>query len=367
LFAFLACWLISVGGMGLVALGNLTGGRWATVARPFYLAAMQILPLVAVLFVPIGVFIEHIYPWAVSPGNALGPAKAAYLEPTFFWGRAAAYFIVWLVLSWLLSTVSRLDVPPASTPEMRRIGAIALVLLVPTSTFAAFDWSMSLEPHWYSSIYGALLTAGGVLAAHALAICGVVTIGDAPVATIWRRAGQQEDIPDVGPLHGGGQDALDADRATVHSDSQSEIYNDLGNLLLAFLMVNTYFALSQFLIIWSGNLPSEITWYLRRFEGGWQWVALALVLFHFVIPFLLLLSRERKRLPRALRQIALVLLAMYCVHLYWIVAPAFVPDSVWSHILNLAALVLMLGVWLAAFVWCAKRALARYSFPIEDS
>ncbi len=157
LYGFLACWLVSVGAMGLLALGNLTGGRWAIVSRPFYLAATQSIWFVAILFVPIGVFTEHIYPWANAEiRGTLPPGKAVYLETVFFCQRAAGYFIVWLVLSWLLGKASQLELPPASTPAMRRIGAITLVLLVPTATFAAFDWGMSLEPEWYSSIYGAL-------------------------------------------------------------------------------------------------------------------------------------------------------------------------------------------------------------------
>jgi hypothetical protein len=345
LYSFLACWLVSVGAMGLLALGNLTGGRWAAVGRPFYLAATQSLWLVAILFVPIGIFTEHIYPWAnTTTGNALPPGKAAYLEPVFFCQRAAGYFIVWLALSWLLGIVSRLDLPPASTPAMRRIGAITLVLLVPTATFAAFDWGMSLEPEWYSSIYGALLSAGGVLAAHALAVSGVATIGDGTVDAILCRAGlRQESQTNDAP-----------DRKYV-----TDIYNELGNLLLAFLMVNTYFALSQFLIIWTGNLPSEISWYLRRTNYGWQYLALAIVAFHFAVPFLMLLSRDAKRDPRQLTMVALILLSMYAAHLYWMIIPAFPYQGRTGNVLNVAAFAAVCGLWLAVFSWLTNRYLAR--------
>jgi hypothetical protein len=357
LFGFLACWLLSMGGMGLLALGNLTGGRWATVCRPFYLAAAQTVPLVALLFVPVGLFARHIYPWAVTPGIELPPAQAVYLETGFFFLRAAAYILVWLVLSGLLSVVSRPDNPPASTPAMRRVGAITLVLLVPTATFAAFDWSMSLEPTWYSSIYGALLSACGVLAAHALAVCAGVSCGDADVAYILLHSGNHASADDVHELQSGGQQALRTENATGLDDHGAELWNDLGNLLLAFLMVTAYFALSQFLIIWSGNLPSEITWYLRRLNGGWEWVALALVLFAFLAPFVMLLSREWKRSPRSLRRIALLVFGMYFVHLYWMIVPAFESASLVSHVLNVAVLAALLGAWLATFAWRAKRCL----------
>jgi hypothetical protein len=364
LFAFLVCWLLCMGGTGLLALGNLTGGRWAAAGRPFYLAAAQTLPLVAILFVPVAVFANRIYPWAdASVAELLPDAKAIYLETTFFSIRAVVYFATWLVFCWLLSIVSRLDLPPASTPAMRRVGAITLVLLVPTATFAAFDWAMSLEPEWYSSIYGAILAAAGVLAGHALAICGLVAIGEKAMDALLRAAGSANEAAEIDQLHGGGQQSLRIERHERSSDYLADVCNDLGSLLLAFLMVSAYFALSQFIIIWSGNLPSEITYYLLRSTGGWQWLALTLVLFYFTLPFLLLLSRERKRSSRALRRMALLMLLMYVLYLYWIVVPAFGPASTGLHVLNFAALAVLLGLWLMTFSWLACRCLAR----IEES
>jgi hypothetical protein len=360
LFAFLACWLLSVGGLGLAALGNLTGGRWAAVGRPFYLSAMQSMPLIALLFVPIGVFAESIYPWAgASATEQLPAAKTIYLETTFFCIRAVVYFTVWLVLAWLVSRVSRFELAPASTPAMRRVGAISLVLLVPTATFAAFDWGMSLEPQWYSSIYGAILSAAGVLAAHALAICGLVASGDTAGVALLRYEGSTDETVEVDQLRGGSQQALEMTHTPAPGAPLADVYNDLGSLLLAFLMVSAYFALSQFLIIWSGNLPSEITYYLLRLRGGWQWLALVLVVFYFAVPFLLLLSRERKRSPLSLRRIALLMLAMYVAYLYWIVVPALGAPRTSSHVLNLAALAVLLGLWLAMFAWVTNRSLAR--------
>jgi hypothetical protein len=364
LYAFLVCWLLAMGGTGLLALGNLTGGRWAAAGRTFYLAAAQTLPLIAILFVPIAVFANYIFPWSdPSVAERLPAAKVVYLDVGFFTLRAVVYFLTWLVSCWLLSLVTRLDLPPASTPAMRRVGAITLVLLVPTVTFAAFDWAMSLEPEWYSSIYGAILTAAGVLAAHALAIRGVVAIGENKMDAVLRRAGIAHTADAVDQLHGGGQQALRIERHGLSADYLADIYNDLGSLLLAFLMVSAYFALSQFLIIWSGNLPSEITYYLLRTTGGWQWLALVLVLSYFTLPFLLLLSRERKRSPHALRHMALWMLLMYVLYLYWIVVPAFGLDSTSLHLLSFAALAVLLGLWLMTFSWLASRALARIGEP----
>ena len=251
---------------------------------------------------------------------------------------------MWLVLSWLLGVVSRLELPPASTPAMRRMGAITLVLLVPTATFAAFDWGMSLEPEWYSSIYGALLSAGGVLAAHALAVTGVTTIGDGSVGAILRHATPGHASPA---------------NETSAGEYATNIYNELGNLLLAFLMVNTYFAFSQFLIIWTGNLPSEISWYLRRMNSGWASLALVIVVFHFVVPFSMLLSRDVKRDPRQLRFVALILLTMYAAHLYWMIVPASSYQGSTGYLLNVAAFAACCGGWLAVFAWHANRCLVR--------
>jgi hypothetical protein len=360
LYGFLACWLVCVGAMGLLALGNLTGGKWAAVARPFYLAGTQSMWMVAILFVPIGLFTEHIYPWAnAALGTTLPPGKAAYLETVFFCQRAAGYFIVWLVLSWLLGLVSRLDLPPASTTAMRRVGAVTLVLLVPTATFAAFDWGMSLEPEWYSSIYGALLSAGGVLAAHALTVSSAITAGDGAMEAILHRVGMFFQPTDEHELQGSQMISLQVQIHPEPSSPAADIYNELGNLLLAFLMVNTYFALSQFIIIWTGNLPSEITWYLRRMNGGWQWLAIVIFMFHFVMPFLMLLSRDVKRTPRQLRQVALLLMAMFAVHLYWMIVPATQYSGTAGHVLSIAALAGLLGIWLTFYSWLANRCLGR--------
>jgi hypothetical protein len=360
LVAFLASWLLSIGGTGLLALGNLTGGRWAVAARPFYSGITQTLALVAVLFIPIGVFVEQVYPWASDAAAAdLQHPKAVYLDATFFRTRAIGYFAVWLVLSWLLVRVSRLDLPLASTPAMRRVGAIALVLLVPTSTFAAFDWAMSLEPEWYSSIYGALATAGGVMAAHALSIVGLVSAGDSTVDAIFCHAGDEVLPADQSERLGAEMITLNTESPPAVARRMADICNDLGSLLLAFLMVNTYFALSQFLIIWSANLPGEVTWYVRRFNGGWQWLALAIVLLHFFVPFLMLLSRSRKRAPLRLRRIAVLLVAMYLVHVYWMVVPAVPYSDATQHVANVAALAVVLGAWMSVYYWYANRALTQ--------
>jgi hypothetical protein len=336
LLGLVPCWLVSMGAAGLIAIGNLTGGRWAAAARPFYLSAMKTLPFVALLFIPLGFGLEHIYPWArASAGpDSFSPMKAAYLSPPFFLLRGAAYFVVWLLIAWWLGSVSQLDMSPASTPSMRRAGALSLVLLVPTTTFAAFDWVMSLEPYWYSAIFGAILIAGGVVAAHALAIYGLA-----------RRA------PGVRGWIASSADGYDDERQSA------AVFGDLGNLLLAFIMVWTYFSLSQFLIIWSANLPSEIVWYARRLSGGWQFVAVAVVMICFAAPFFILLSRDFKRNIRRLAGVAMLVLAGYGLNMYWTIVPALNPVEAADHVANVGALMVLAGLWSALNSWQLGRLL----------
>ncbi len=339
LVGYLSWWAIAMGGAGLLAIGNLTGGRWAEAARPYYLAAMRTLPAMAVLFVPLAFGLRHIYPWA-EPETAehfgFTPGKAAYLSETFFFVRAAACFVVWLIVAWWLAHVSQFNRRPAGQSRMRRAGALSLVLLVPTTTFAAFDWAMSLEPLWYSSIYGAIITAGGVVGVQALAIVSIALLPP----------------------------AMRAPRPTLHDDvtfhpDENPVYGDLGNLQLAFVMVWTYFSFSQFLIIWYGNLPSEITWYQRRLGDGWQYVAAATLFFCFVVPFATLLSRDRKRSIRQLAILGIIQLLAYGLNMYWTLVPAFPTVGTAEHVAYISGIIAFGGLWLALYFFGLDRLFAR--------
>jgi len=186
-----------------------------------------------------------------------------------------------------------------------------------TVTFAAIDWLMSLEPQWYSTIFGAIVATGQMLPALAFAIAVLTFLAGHPVVAQYATA---------------------------------QVWNDLGNLLLAFVMLWTYMSFSQFLLIWSGNLPEEIVWYLARAEGGWQIIAVVLAVCYFAVPFLLLLSRDIKRHPERLRILAISLVCMSVVHYFWLVAPAFSPRQFSLHWLDLATLVGVGGLWLAYFL-----------------
>jgi len=215
--------------------------------------------------------------------------------------------------------------------RLRQFGGPALALYGLSMTFAAFDWGMSLEPHWFSSIYGVLIIAGQVLAAMAFAIIALAWLSQQP------------------PL------------AQLMTDQH---FNDLGNFLLGVTLFWMYIAFSQYLIIWSGNLPEEVVWYLARLEGGWGWVALFLLLFHFALPFAVLLSARIKQRAERLTLMAGLLLVAELVHLYWLVEPAFHPGDFTLHWLHLVTLVAMGGLWLAAFVWRIRQ---RPLLPLHDN
>jgi hypothetical protein len=340
LLGVVSCWLVSMGAAGLIAIGNLTGGNWAVIARPFYLASLRTLPAVVLMFIPLAFGLRQIYPWASTDAAAvehLSAAKAAYLSVPFVLARAAVYIAVWLFVAWWLGRVSRLDVPPGRTFRMRRAGALSLVLLAPTVTFAAFDWGMSLEPEWYSSIYGAVLTAAGVVAAHALAIYGLARMP----ADLRNRIVNW----------------------TVHHEHEArhsfDPFGDLGNLLLAFIMMWTYFAISQLIIIWSGNLPSEISWYLVRFNHGWQYVAFGVVFLCFVAPFLLLLSRDTKQNIWPLAIVAVIVLVGYGLYMYWALVPAMHPIEAGDHLAFISGMLTVGGLWSAINSWQLGRVLGQ--------
>jgi hypothetical protein len=323
LMAFLFWTGMALGCLALTMLQHMTGGNWGLVIRRLVESGSGTLPLMALLFVPVAFGLRSIYDWT-RPGVDLPPQQLEYLKPRFFLLRAVAYFLVWLALAYVLNKWSRQQDRTGDRQLIRKMQFVSgpgLILYGLTMTFAAVDWIMSLEPRWYSTIFGLMIIEGQVLSAMALAIAaGVLLAGCAPLGRVLQ------------PRH----------------------LHDLGKLLLAFVMVWAYLAFSQLLIMWSGNLPEEISWYLRRLAGGWQWVGVALLLFHFALPFVLLLSREIKRNPRTLARLAALVLVMRVVDLFWLTAPEFPPAGFHFHWMDIAAPVGVGGLWLAAFAWQLK-------------
>jgi hypothetical protein len=327
-------WLgIALGSLAILMLQNLTGGRWGAVLRRLLEAAVQTLPLLALLFVPLAFGLDYLYPWAghIPADDLVLQEKTPYLNVPFFLVRAVLYFAAWLAVAWFLIRWSHAQeerYDPELTRRSRELSGPGLMLYGLGITFASIDWVMSLDPHWHSSIFGVVVAVGQLLPALAFAVLVLSLLARRP------------------PLDGFVTPGL---------------WNDLGNLLLAFVMLWAYVTFSQFLLIWSGNLPEEITWYRNRAAGGWQWVAWLLALGTFALPFLTLLLRGVKRHPRRLAYVAGVLVVMGFVHHLWLVAPTFgahghetegtheVSTLAWVW-LDVAALCGLGGIWVALFL-----------------
>lgn len=316
-------WLgIALGCLPLLMLHHLVGGVWGFLIRRTLEAGTRTIPFVGILFVPILLGIHHIYDWshpAVVAADTALQHKSAYLNVPFFVIRAAIYFGVWMIFTFFLNRWSAEQdrtVNPLLVRRFQLLSGPGIVAYVLTMTFASFDWSMSIEPHWYSTIYGLLFVVGQVLSTLAF-----VT----PVVAF-----------------------VVAREDSLKEYFGSEVFHDLGNLLLAFTMLWAYMSFSQFLIIWAANLPEEIPWYLHRGRHGWQWVAAFLALFHFAIPFFLLLARGNKKNRPVLARIAIAILVMRFVDLYWVIQPSF-RGRVSVHWLDFVTWIAIGGLWLSIF------------------
>jgi hypothetical protein len=330
-------WLgVALGCLALGMVHQLSGGAWGVLIRRPIGAATRALPALTLLFVPIALGMSRMYPWTnadlVAHDEAL-QHKHLYLNTPFFLVRAAIYFIVWNALAYFLNAWS-LEQDRTGDPRLARrmqvLSGIGLVLYGLTITFAAFDWMMSLEPHWFSTIYGVLIMGGQGLSALAFLIVTIVWLGRRP------------------PL----------DRVV-----QPGYLHDLGNLMLAFVMLWAYFSFSQYLIIWGGNLPGEIAWYVHRLETGWAPIALALIVFHFAVPFVVLLSRVVKRQPDLLVKVAAGILVVRLVDLFWLIAPEFRQHGVGVSWMDLAVPLTIGAVFMAVFV---SQLRGRAILPVHD-
>ncbi|HYG62269.1 MAG TPA: hypothetical protein VEL74_06790 [Thermoanaerobaculia bacterium] len=342
--SFLVGWVywmgVSLGCLALSMLHHMTHGDWGIVLRRVMEAAARTLPLLAVLlavFIGALYFIgwDHLYSWA-SPAAAndeILQKKEAYLNVPAWVLRQILYFAIWLGLAFTLSRMSlrqdRAD-DPGITRRMQVVAAPGLILYVLSVTFASVDWLMSLEPHWFSTIYGVYLVGSQGLAALAFLIAIAVFLS--------RREPMSQVLQ---PRH----------------------FHDWGKLLLAFVMLWAYFCFSQFLITWAGNLPEEIHWFEHRLHHGWQYVALALVLFHFALPFALLLSRPLKRNAGRLIMVATVMLIMRWVDLVFQTEPSFEEQSLAFGWMYLVAPLAIGGLWLFYFL---RQLQGRPLLPVSD-
>ncbi|MGE5199185.1 MAG: hypothetical protein ACM3H9_06065 [Rhodospirillaceae bacterium] len=336
LLAYLFWLAAALGGLALTMLQHLSGGGWGVVLRRIFEAAARTLPWMALFFVPLLFGLRDLYPWtdtAMVARDHVLSEKTLYLNVPFFLARAAVCFAVWIGLAFLLTRWSAEQDrtgDPALAVRMRNASAIGMVLYFFTMTFAAIDWAMSLEPHWFSTMYGFLFVIGQALMGLSI---GIVTArklsAEAPMSGVYN----------AGHFH------------------------DFGKLLFAFTMLWAYLAFSQFLIIWSANLPEEIPWYQHRLSRGWDLIGLALVAFHFAVPFVVLLSRRSKRNAALLAGMALWLIAARFLDLYFMIGPEAYPQGPRIHWLDLAAVIGLGGIWVALF---ASNLKSRPLLPLRD-
>jgi hypothetical protein len=349
LIGFLFILGLSLGSLAMLMMQHLSGGKWGLAGRRVFEAGAGTLWLVALAFLPILFGLRPIFLWARPEAVQADPIllqKAPYLNVTFFIIRAVVYFAFWLFCAYVLNKWSdehdraAATVSPAEMVRFRTVSAPGLLFLVLTVSLASVDWIMSVDPHWYSTIFGLLIVTGQGLSALAFSIAVLALVTPSGVSS------------------------------AVFSAEQ---FHDLGKLLLAFVMLWAYLAFSQFLIIWSGNLPEEIPWYIERIRGGWGAVALLIVFGHFALPFLLLLSRNLKRRERLLARVAIFIVAMRMVDLIWLVAPTFAHDaaageghpgfSMPLHWMNIVVPIGLAGVWLFFFT---RQLRSRSLVPLND-
>ena len=314
---------ISVGSLAILLLHHLVGGQWGFVIRRPLEASTMSLPWMALLFLPIAAGARGFYDWADPEIVANSPAltfKHGYLNLPFWLFRAALYLGLWNVIALLVQRNSRMQdntEDPAPTRRNQTIAAPGLIVLFVTVTFAAIDWMMSIEPTWYSSIYGVMILVGWILSA--LTAMTIVS------SRLSARGLLQEVALPVG-------------------------FHDLGNLTLAFVMLWAYMSFSQYLIIWSGNIAEELPWYLNRSDGLWRYICIILMVFHYFVPFFLLLVRENKRESSRLWKIGAWVLVMQLVNTVWLIVPAY-KSYQWAQVLLVApALAAVAGVWAWSFI-----------------
>jgi hypothetical protein len=324
LMAFIFWLGVPLGCFAVLMIHHLVGGTWGFVMQRPLESAIRTFPVMALLFLPLLVGLSDLYPWARPDAVAQDPAlrsKVLYLNTPFFIARSGVYFTIWISVGYFLSKWSREQDRTGDDSLVERLQTLSgpgLVLYGLTVTFSSIDWVMSLEPRWYSTIYGMIFMVSHGVVALAFMIGAVFFLSRRkPLAEM------------IAPW----------------------IFQDLGNLMLAFIMLWAYTSFSQFLLIWAENLVHEIPWYLNRLAGGWAAVGSAVAMLQFALPFLLLLSRAVKRKAEALCAVATMIAFMHLVEMFWFVEPVLHSTGFHLSWMDVLAPVGIGGVWFAAFLW----------------
>ncbi len=322
---------IGIGCLGVLILQHLTGGAWGVVMRRILEAGSATLPVIFLLFLPIMFGITNLYEWTHLADDPAVQWRQPYLSVEWWIFRACFYFLLLYLMSYFLNKWSfqqdradNYETALKLSQDASKFSGPTMVFYVLAVSFAAIDWVMTLDPHWYSTMWGLLFTAGWGLSCF----CFSVTIL-----------------------------AVLANKAPMNRVLNSRHFHDIGKLMLALVMVWAYFNFSQFLIIWSGNLPEETKWYLARWEGTWGIIGIGLIILHFAFPFLILLSRDIKRDAKRLAMLAIFILVLRLIDMYYLIGPSprigthgneldFINSFSW---MDIAAPIGIGGIWLWYF------------------
>jgi hypothetical protein len=336
LMAYMLVLGLTLGALGFVMVHQLSGGAWGVVARQTLGAASRVMPYITILFIPIVIGMPHLYEWThgdIVANDEILKGKAAYLNTSFFIIRAVIYFAIWNGLAFLLNAWSKQQDEtgdPTLPLRMQRLSAAGLLLYVLTMSFASFDWVMSRDPHWFSTIYGALIVVGQ----------GLTTLAFQIIILVWLA------------------------RRKPMSEALTPVYlGDLAGLMFAAVVLWAYMSFSQYLIIWSGNLPEEIVWYLHRMQNGWTALGITLVVFHFAVPFFLLLMRGIKRRGSLISKLAMFIIFARLIDLFWLIAPETHHEGLVVSWMDLVLPVTLLALWVGLFIQQLRQ---RPVLPVHD-
>lgn len=327
---------LTMGSLGLLMLQYLSGGAWGVVTRRVFEAGSRLVPIAAILFIPIIFGAKEIYSWLdpnVLKTNELVAGKSGYLNLPFWIARSIIFFVFAIIVSMVLNKYAKnLDENPGFKwyRKLDNFSGGGLLFLFVIGSFAITDWFMSLTPEWYSTIYCFIILVGWGITAMSFTIMVVAAMTpEEPMASI------------IKPIH----------------------LHDLGKLLFAFNFLWGYLCFSQWIITFSGNLPDEILWYHERIRGGWVYVAYLVIFVHFMIPFAILLSRDLKRNPKRLAFMAGWMFLMRIVDMYWLIEPNWHREIFYFSWADLAAPLGFAGLFLWLWVMQYKK---RAVLPIGE-
>ena len=326
---------ITLGLLFFTLIQHVVAARWSVVVRRLAEAAIANIPLLIVYFIPVLMGMHSLYHWTHEDvaTDAILAAKSPYLNVPFFLIRAAIFLGAWTIIGqFFFKNSVRQDTEGGHelTLKMRRIAAPSLFVFALTLTFSGIDWFMSLDPHWYSTIFGPYMFAGSAVSSFSMLVF------------LTRR--------------------VQANGGLLHSVNQ-EHFHDLGKLMFAFTVFWTYIGFSQYFLIWYSNIPEETIWFLHRWNSGWKTISLMLPVCHFVIPFVALLSRYPKRNPAFLTVMAVWILVMHYVDMYWLIMPTHHPENPHFHWLDITTVLGMVGVWYGLWAWRLTRVAV---LPVQD-